>query len=236
MASIDPLSPLAATEVEAAAAIIAKSEYSSPTIKFVTIALREPVKPGSLVFDAEALPAREAFVVAFDTAAQLINEAVVDLDAESVISWTPVPERFPAYLGEHFTLIEDGVKADPRWQEAMRARGVEDFDLCMVDPWPAVRARFPRAVEPVTVRSRRGHAAAEYRPARAEIAIPDSREGRWALRELVVLHEIAHHLDDGPGPAHGRGFVLVLTELVGTVLGPEAGFVYRVIMADAGVV
>lgn len=100
---------------------------------------------------------------------------------------------------------------------------------------PAVRARFPRAVEPVTVRSRRGHAAAEYRPARAEIAIPDSREGRWALRELVVLHEIAHHLDDGPGPAHGRGFVLVLTELVGTVLGPEAGFVYRVIMADAGV-
>ena len=100
---------------------------------------------------------------------------------------------------------------------------------------PAVQERFPRAAQPVAVRGRRGSAAAEYRPEIAEIAIPDSSEGRWALRELVVLHELAHHLDDGPGPAHGRGFVLTLTELVATVLGPEAGFVYRVILADAGV-
>lgn len=100
---------------------------------------------------------------------------------------------------------------------------------------PAVRARFPRARTPLTVRARRGYRAAEYRPRIGEIAIPESREGRWALRELVVLHEIAHHLDDGVGPAHGRGFVLTLTELVGTVLGPEAGFVYRVILSDAGV-
>ncbi|MGW5522393.1 TIGR04338 family metallohydrolase [Gordonia sp. NPDC003950] len=100
---------------------------------------------------------------------------------------------------------------------------------------PAVRERFPRAGIPVTVRARRGHRSAEYRSALAEIAIPESREGRWALRELVVLHELAHHLDDGDGPAHGRGFVLTLTELVGTVLGPEAGFVYRVILSDSGV-
>ena len=25
--------------------------------------------------------------------------------------------------------------ADPRWQEAMRRRGVEDFSLAMIDPW-----------------------------------------------------------------------------------------------------
>ena len=29
------------------------------------------------------------------------------------------------------------MKADPRWQEAMRKRGVEDFELAMVDPWPS---------------------------------------------------------------------------------------------------
>ena len=30
---------------------------------------------------------------------------------------------------------EEVVQADPRWQEAMRRRGVEDFSLAMVDPW-----------------------------------------------------------------------------------------------------
>ena len=34
-------------------------------------------------------------------------------------------------------LCEAAVKADPRWQDAMRKRGVEDFELAMVDPWPA---------------------------------------------------------------------------------------------------
>ncbi|MGC5248053.1 TIGR04338 family metallohydrolase [Gordonia sp. DT219] len=99
---------------------------------------------------------------------------------------------------------------------------------------PAVRQRFVRAEVPVSVRARRGFRAAEYRRETGEIAIPQSRDGRWALRELVILHELAHHLDDVAGPAHGRGFVLTLTELVGTVLGPEAGFVYRVVLSDSG--
>ncbi len=99
----------------------------------------------------------------------------------------------------------------------------------------SVRQRFPRASEPVTVRASGGHRAAEYRRDIGEIAIPDSREGRWALRELVILHEMAHHLDDGTGSAHGRGFVVTLTDLVGAVLGPEAAFVYRVVLTDSGV-
>lgn len=107
---------------------------------------------------------------------------------------------------------------------------------------PSVQARFPRAAVPVVVRERRGHAKAEYirvggagSRTPGEIAIPTSGEGRWALRELVVLHELAHHLDDSDGPAHGRGFVVTLIDLVELVLGPEAGFVYRVVLADSGV-
>lgn len=108
---------------------------------------------------------------------------------------------------------------------------------------PGVRERFPRASEPVSVRERRGQTSAHYARAttasgdefvRAEIAIPSS-ESRWALRELVVLHELAHHLDDSEGPGHGRGFVLTLIELVGLVLGPEAAFVFRVVLADSGI-
>ncbi len=29
------------------------------------------------------------------------------------------------------------MREDPRWQEAMRKRGVTDFSLAMIDPWPA---------------------------------------------------------------------------------------------------
>ncbi|GAB89586.1 TIGR04338 family metallohydrolase [Gordonia rhizosphera] len=101
----------------------------------------------------------------------------------------------------------------------------------------SVRAAFTRAATPVRVRHRRGYRSAEYHrdPDGPVIAVPTSQEGRWALRELVVLHEVAHHLDDSAGPAHGRGFVVTLIDLVGLVLGPEAAFVYRVVFADSGV-
>ena len=35
------------------------------------------------------------------------------------------------------TGVEEKVREDPRWQEAMRKRGVTDFSLAMIDPWPA---------------------------------------------------------------------------------------------------
>ncbi|WP_168698410.1 TIGR04338 family metallohydrolase [Gordonia paraffinivorans] len=123
------------------------------------------------------------------------------------------------------------------------ADAVGDYVRRVLD-LPAVRDRFARAAEPVSVRERRGRRAAHYErraPAsgdgavEAEIAIPSSSDGRWALRELVVLHEVAHHLDDSEGPGHGRGFVLTLIELVGLVLGPEVAFVYRVVLADSGI-
>ncbi|MFT3900988.1 MAG: TIGR04338 family metallohydrolase [Gordonia sp. (in: high G+C Gram-positive bacteria)] len=100
---------------------------------------------------------------------------------------------------------------------------------------PAVVARFPRARRPVRVRARRGAAAATYERENAVIAIPANHaSGGWALRELVVLHEVAHHLDDSVGPVHGPDFRATLTDLVGLVLGPEAAFCYRVIFGESG--
>lgn len=103
---------------------------------------------------------------------------------------------------------------------------------------PSVRERFVRAGVPVTVRARKGFRAAEYRrstPVGPEIAIPYRGEGAWALRELVVLHEVAHHLDGSGGPAHGAEFAQTLIDVVGLVLGPEAAFAFRVIFADSGI-
>ncbi|GAA3049026.1 TIGR04338 family metallohydrolase [Gordonia defluvii] len=102
---------------------------------------------------------------------------------------------------------------------------------------PVVADRFERATVPVRVRARRSAAAATYESGGGAgiIAIPvDVAAGRWALRELVVLHELAHHFDDSGGAAHGRGFRAALVELAALVLGPEAGYAYRVIFGDSG--
>ena len=101
---------------------------------------------------------------------------------------------------------------------------------------PAVRAAWP-AADPVAVRSRRGANAAHYQRGDAfgVIAVPDRTPAGWALRELVVLHEVAHHLCPGAGPAHGPEFVATFCALAAAVMGPEAGHVLRVVYAKEGV-
>jgi putative metallohydrolase (TIGR04338 family) len=91
-----------------------------------------------------------------------------------------------------------------------------------------------RATLPVRVRARAGGARAEYEFATHTIAVPTHRVGgRWAMRELVVLHELAHHLSGAAD--HGGAFVTCLLELVGELVGVEAGFLLRAALLDAEV-
>lgn len=96
-----------------------------------------------------------------------------------------------------------------------------------------VRA-VPRASLPVTVRARAGAAKAEYEFATATIAVPPHQMGgRWAMRELVILHELAHHLAGAAD--HGSSFTAQFLELVSELVGPEAGFLLRAGLLAAGV-
>lgn len=98
----------------------------------------------------------------------------------------------------------------------------------------SVRERWPDAA-PLTVRPRRGLTAAHYErdDDGAVIAVPERRTS-WALRELVVLHEVAHHLCDAD-PPHGREFVATFCELADAVMGPEVAHVLRVVYGKEGV-
>ncbi len=100
---------------------------------------------------------------------------------------------------------------------------------------PAVADRWP-ASAPLSVRPRRAGGAAHYenRDGTGVIAVPDRNAADWAMRELVVLHEIAHHLAP-EGPAHGPGFTATFCELASVVMGPEVGHVLRVVYAKEGV-
>ena len=100
---------------------------------------------------------------------------------------------------------------------------------------PAVRQHWPE-LPPVRVRARRAATAAHYenQGGAGVIAVPDRDNADWAMRELVVLHEVAHHLCPAQ-PSHGPEFVATLCTLAELVMGPEVGHVLRVVYAKEGV-
>ena len=126
------------------------------------------------------------------------------------------------FFGTHLTLPPEGRFGSV---EAVRRYVADVLAL------PAVRQRWPSAGA-VAVRARRGMTAAHYEvgEAGAVIAVPE-RETTWALRELVVLHEIAHHLAAPAVPVHGPVFTATMCELCEMVMGPEVGHVLRVVYA-----
>ncbi|MFD6398545.1 TIGR04338 family metallohydrolase [Nocardia sp. NPDC060249] len=100
-----------------------------------------------------------------------------------------------------------------------------------------VRAQWERAAVSIRVRARGGAAAAHYEPTTAVLAVPlHTGSTAWALRELVVLHEIAHHLAPEPEHApHGPEFCTRYVELADGVIGPEAALLIRTTFAGCGV-
>ncbi len=131
-----PLEPLTGAEIGAAADILRAEQGLGVTARFVFVELHEPPKAAVLAWSAtdEPLP-REAHVVLYERSERTTYEAVVSLTDRSVRSFAAVPGVQAPIMDEEFMACEQIVQADPRWQEAMRKRGVTDFSLTMVDPW-----------------------------------------------------------------------------------------------------
>lgn len=94
---------------------------------------------------------------------------------------------------------------------------------------PAVTAVFETPAAPI-LRQRRGATRAHWEPP-GTIAVPVPPYGEpWALRETVLLHEVAHHLGETTGLCRGHRapFPAVVLLLAEAALGAEAGFALRV--------
>jgi len=89
---------------------------------------------------------------------------------------------------------------------------------------------------PVVLRVRRGQAKAHFEAGRpAVIALPVPEHGEpWAMREAVLLHELAHHVSAGLDgePGHGPPFPARLLQLVRRALGDQAAFALQVDYAE----
>jgi primary-amine oxidase len=136
-ATAHPLDPLSVEEIERAWEIVRTQQSLSARIRVISIALHEPPKATVLGHRRGDPLERAAFVVLMDSVAGQTYEGVVSLTEKRIVSWVPVPGVQPAIVLDEFFECEAAVRADPRWQEAMRKRGVTDFDLAMVDPWSA---------------------------------------------------------------------------------------------------
>jgi primary-amine oxidase len=135
----NPLQPLDPDEIRRTAQILREQQQLDEQVRFVTVSLHEPDKREVLDHDRNGGPApeRAAFVVLYDRRHQRTVEAMVSLTSGDVTSWRIVEDVQPSVMLEEFFSAEEITRADPRWQEAMRKRGVTDFSLAMIDPWAA---------------------------------------------------------------------------------------------------
>jgi primary-amine oxidase len=154
-----PLDPLSAAEIEAAVAAITAGQGLGATARFVYVSLYEPAKAEVIAFERGGpAPDRLVKAVVRERAERATYEGVALLAPEgaTVVSWRKVPGVQPSVMFEEFLAAEEAVRNDPRWQAAMRQRGVTDFGLCMIDPWsspnvaPGLGPADGRFVRPLT--------------------------------------------------------------------------------------
>jgi len=130
-----PLEPLTEQEVSAASALVKADPRVPGTVRFVFVELAEPTKDVVRGWRPGATWDRQASAVLRDPAGRATYEATVSLTRGEVTRWVHVEGMQAPMTAEEFMACEDVVRADERWQAAMRERGVTDFDLVMLDPW-----------------------------------------------------------------------------------------------------
>lgn len=98
-----------------------------------------------------------------------------------------------------------------------------------------VHEDYPRAAYPITVRARGGRTKAHYEARGHIIAVPEHVGSltSWAMREIVILHEVAHHLAS-VREQHGPEFRGVFCQLLEKVFSREAGLLLRVAFGERG--
>ncbi|UGS35993.1 primary-amine oxidase [Capillimicrobium parvum] len=122
-----PLDPLTAEEISRAAATLRAHPECPDGVRFVSISTAEPPR------DA-ADPVRAAQAVLHDVERRTTIEARVDLEADTATDWRVLEGVEPQMTEAEFLAIEAAVRRAPRFQAALKRRGIDDVSLVDVDP------------------------------------------------------------------------------------------------------
>jgi primary-amine oxidase len=133
--ALHPLEPLTADEFRRAAATLRRERGVTDSWRFASIELVEPPKAAVRSWQPGDPVARSALAVLFDRTDNQVFEAVVDLDAEKVASWTHRPGVTPNFTLDEFHEVDHAMREHPDVVAALAERGIGDMSLVLVDVW-----------------------------------------------------------------------------------------------------
>jgi primary-amine oxidase len=168
--SVHPLEPLSAAELRLAVALVRGARRWSKSVLFPLVVLDEPPKAEVLAWRPGRPTRRFAQVVVLDREANRAYDARVDLQSKRLLRVAALPGVQPQLLSDEFVLAPALIKGDPRWQAALRKRGVTDFSQVQVDTWAVgplpVAAHLTKPTAPASARAPRGDSAVDPFPPR----------------------------------------------------------------------
>jgi primary-amine oxidase len=138
-----PLARLSAAEIDAAREIMVAAGLVGETTRFPVFGLDEPAKSEVLGYSRGEWAPRRVRSVLLDTATgkvQRVRVSLTDGQVEKVETVDTTVEGQPPLMLDEFIAVDEIVKADERWREAMRRRGITDLDL--VCPCPLSAGSF----------------------------------------------------------------------------------------------
>ncbi|MGI8705113.1 MAG: hypothetical protein ACR2JJ_04870 [Sphingomicrobium sp.] len=130
-ADAHPLDSLSAEEIRKVAAAVRSAGLATHETRFASVRLTPPDKSAVWNWKEGQLLPRQATVVV--RTGSDVREIVVDVSARRVVSTTARPNVQPEIIGSDWVLATRLVRADKRWQAAMRLRGITDFSGIFCD-------------------------------------------------------------------------------------------------------
>jgi primary-amine oxidase len=137
----NPLDPLTEEEITRTTEILEDERDLGDTVGFYSYQPIEPSKEELEAWDDDSVE-REVSAVLRDFQAKETYEATISLEENAVMTWEQLSDAKPHMPGKDIVEAEKAVKESEEWREAARKRGVENFELAIVDPWPINSSEF----------------------------------------------------------------------------------------------
>jgi primary-amine oxidase len=135
-----PLAMLTPAEIEATRHILDQAGLVGEQTRFSYVMLREPAKNDVLAWDGTSVLPREVSLLLTQLEPLGLSSVVVDLGAGEVVSRSeldPAAVGFGPCLDEDYELVDEIVKSDQRWLDAVAKRGVTDVSKVRSAPLSA---------------------------------------------------------------------------------------------------